>query len=84
MMRVFDNGAFFTVQCTTRDVETFASRWPCFGPHVPVTFEFDKRNGDLVGVCDNADKCDGAGILALSQDAQEYGRKRLGEKERGK
>jgi len=77
-MRVFDNGCFYTVQCSAADVEAFAYRWPCFGSCRAVAFQFDKRNGDLIDVSRSTAQNDGAGILALAEDAQAYGRKKLG------
>jgi hypothetical protein len=77
MMRTFDNGCFYTVQCTERDVTEFARRWPCFGPRVPITFQFDKRNGDLVDVTGTRDAHDYRGVLALSEDAKTYGAARM-------
>lgn len=81
-MRTFDNGSFYTVQCTTADVLNFANRWPCFGPRAPIAFEFDKANGDLVDVlpsdADAYESMDPTGVRALSEDAQAHGRRRLG------
>ena len=79
-MRVFDNGIFYTVTVSSREVEDFADTWPCSGLEFkPVTFQFDKRNGDLVD--SNYDRhhpsADGGALFALSQDAQAYGAKRL-------
>lgn len=49
-MQCFDNGAFYTVTVLAREVYDFAIRWPCSGlrRNKPVTFQFDKRNGDLI------------------------------------
>lgn len=77
-MRAFDNGSFFTVLATTNDVTAFAKRWPCFGPRKPLSFEFDKRNGDLVGLHGVLDSHDESGITALAEDCQRYGEGRLG------
>jgi hypothetical protein len=77
-MRAFDNGAFFTVQVSTEEVYQFNRRWPCSeldGTH-GITFEFDRANGDLVG-CSARDHEDGAALVALSEDAQAYGTRRL-------
>ncbi|MGF3942970.1 hypothetical protein ACQX8E_15060, partial [Staphylococcus aureus] len=65
-MRTFDNGCFYTVQCTERDVTEFARRWPCFGPRVPITFQFDKRNGGLVDVTRARGAYVARGVLGLS------------------
>ena len=79
-MRVYDNGCFFTVAVSARDVETFKRSWPCSGlPSRAVAFQFDKRNGDLVDITPYryAHRFDGPAAVALSEDAQAYGRKRL-------
>ena len=76
-MRAYDNGCFYTVACSARDVAAFARRWPCFGKVKALWFCFDKRNGDLVDTNQISDEQDDSGVLALSQDAQAYGRKRL-------
>lgn len=78
-MRVFDNGCFFTVHCTARDVSGFAQRWPCFGERRAIAFQFDKRNGDLVDILPNGADADmdGGGVCALADDAKAYGAKKL-------
>jgi len=75
-MRVFDNGCFYTVTVSENEVSDFADRWPCFGECRAIWFQFDKRNSDLVDMGNDAGM-DGAGVVALSHDAQAYGRKRL-------
>jgi hypothetical protein len=76
-MRTYDNGCFYTVQVSRREVLAFLDRWPGAGlPCRAISFQFDKRSGDLVDVC--PDTVDGPAAVALSQDAQTYGRKRLG------
>lgn len=76
-MRTFDNGCFYTVLCSERDVQDFARQWPCFGNVKSLWFQFDKRNGDLVDTNQIEGEQDGSGVLALSHDAQAYGRKKL-------
>ena len=78
-MRAFDNGSLYSVQCSRADVEAFQAQYPCSGlPSRPIWFQFDKRNGDLVDIMPDSSRFDGAaGLVALSEDAQEYGRKRL-------
>ena len=76
-MRAYDNGCFFTVSCSRAEVETFASRWPCFGERKPLWFQFDKRNGDLIDTNQIEGEQDGNGVLALCDDAKRYGAKRL-------
>ena len=78
-MRYFDNGCFYSVTVTKREVKEFKAHWPCSGlPSKSVTFRFDKRNGDLVDITPYryADQFDGDAAGALSQDAQAYGQKR--------
>ena len=74
----------FAVVATSDGVGSFAARWPCnhiperrweFGGYCPIRFEFE-GNGDLVDIepqLGGGD--DGPAILALSQDAQEFGEK---------
>ena len=79
-MRAFDNGSLYSVSVSRREVEDFKALWPCSGlPDAAVTFQFDKRNGDLVDITSRvgSDRWDGSAALALSQDAQAYGAKRL-------
>lgn len=76
-MRVYRNGAFFTVTCNETDVYEFKRQFPCSGlPDCGIAFEFD-ANGDLVDIrCRQAYE-DGAGISALAEDAKIYGMTRL-------
>ena len=79
-MRFYDNGSGYSVTVTRREVEDFARRWPCCSlPRHAITFCFDKRSGDLVDILPEriAHKVDGPEALALSNDAQAYGIKRL-------
>ena len=73
-MRVYDLGSFFRVAVSEREVDEFNRRWPCSTLEGPQTFEFDKKNGDLV---DRTGKGDGGEAVALADDAQKYGQKRL-------
>jgi hypothetical protein len=64
----------FAVVATRNGVDSFRSSWPCSRlPDRPLRFEF-APNGDLVDLNTNYD---GPDILALSQDAQEFGEKAL-------
>lgn len=76
-MRARDNGCFYSVSVSEDDVRTFKAQWPCSGlPTRSIWFQFDKRNGNLVDLrC--AVAVEGEALLALSQDAQAYGKKRL-------
>ena len=67
-MRVRDEGAFYTVFVSEREVSEWNRRWPCSSLQGRQSFTFD-RNGDLV---DRYGKGDGPEAVALSQDAQEY------------
>ena len=42
-----------------------------------IRFEFDKRNGDLVDISPDSSGFDGPDLLALSEDAQAYGKRVL-------
>lgn len=82
-MRCFDLDSCFSVACSEADIAVFNSYWPCSELRGlrGVTFTFDKRNGDLIDIHyrnGNSDKWDGSACLALSSDAQDYGKKRLG------
>ena len=78
-MRYFDNGVFYTVQATRADVEAFKRSYPCSGlPNRAISFQYDKRNGDLVDITPESSGFDGPGLLALSQDCQQYGERRAG------
>jgi hypothetical protein len=87
-MRVFNQGSVFRVTASPDDIETFAESWPCSGFHYGdrVSFTFEKSTGDLVdlayshcyGYQVDPERVDGGAMVALSQDAQAYGEKRLG------
>ena len=80
-MQCFDNGPLYTVTVATREVEAFRRAWPCSGLRGrPVTFQFDKRTGDLVDSNDTTQHPSGFGpaLAALSDDAMRYGAGRLG------
>jgi hypothetical protein len=80
-MQFFDNGSMFTVTVTTREVEAFRDIWPCSSLRsAPVTFQFEKNNGDLVHSNDaqKHPNADGSAILALCDDAKAYGLKKIG------
>jgi hypothetical protein len=77
-MRARDLGAHYRVHCSAEDVAAFMRSFPCSGlSGHPIAFDFAKRNGDLVDVYPNRPSEDGPGLVALSHDAQAYGRKRL-------
>lgn len=76
-MRTHDNGCFFSVSVSKAEVETFAERWPCFGPHAALWFQFDKSNGDLVDLEGNNADMDGYGVAALADDAKAFGAQKL-------
>lgn len=73
-MRAYDQGGSYRVTVSEREVDEFNRRWPCSKLSGPQCFVFEKRNGDLV---DRYGKGDGDEAVALSHDAQAYGRKKL-------
>lgn len=77
-MKVFDNGSFFSVTVSKADIHAFKSQYPCSGipSDISIWFQFSKANGDLVDI--EPSTIDGPGVLALAQDAQNYGAKKLG------
>jgi hypothetical protein len=75
-MKAHDNGCFFSCTVSSQDISKFNSRWPCSRLKCRNTwFQFDKRNGDLVDI--EPVNVDGAELLALSHDAQNYAAKKL-------
>lgn len=79
-MRVYDQGSGYRVEVSADDVRNFKAKWPASGLATrSFWFEFDKSNGDLVDTNLGEDN-DGAAALALSDDAKEYGQKRLARK----
>ena len=78
MARVYDQGSFYRVAISAREVCDWRDRWPCSGLGARgYSFTFDKRNGDLVD--HNAPEShDGEALVALSHDAQAYGARKLG------
>lgn len=78
-MSTTDNGCFYTVRVSANDVYAFKRRWPGSGlPDRAIRFQFDKSNGDLVDISPDSSAFDGPDLLALSQDAQAYGARKLG------
>lgn len=75
-MRLTDNGCFYTVNMSEREVYTWSKRWPCFGDSRPLWFQFDKRSGDLVDMSDYQG-CDDSAVLAMADDAQVWGKAKL-------
>ena len=76
-MRAYDNGCYFTVNCSGSDVQAFANRWPCFGTVKRYWFQFHKLTGDLVDTNHEDGETDGSGIVALADDAKAYGEQQL-------
>lgn len=72
-MRIKDaNDSYYSVQVSRLEVESFRNSWPCSRlPDRAITFRFSRRNGDLVDITDGVD---GEDAVALSHDAQAYGR----------
>lgn len=76
-MRVRDLGSAFNVNVSRDEVADFRESWPCSRlPDKAICFQFSKSNGDLIDMWPN--DIDGSAVLALSQDAQAYGMKKLG------
>lgn len=87
-MRFFDQGGHYSVVVTETDVDRFNDRWPASELRGlrGVTFQFEKRNGDLVDIeyhNGDSEQWDGSALLALSQDAQKYGETRFGKTRKG-
>lgn len=76
-MRAYDNGAFFTVTFSISDACDFSDRWPCSTVRGRGSFQFDKRNGDLVDATGAAVTGDGPDWVAFSEDCRRYGERRL-------
>jgi hypothetical protein len=79
-MQTFDNGSFYSVTVTRREIEAFAARWPCSGMRSPkraLTFQFEKKNGDLVDITGESEGYDQGAVSALADDAKKYGAKKL-------
>lgn len=73
-MRARHFGSSTWVDVRRSEVETFKRSWPCSGlPDRGLSFCFYK-NGDLVDMWPS--NLDGAGLVALLQDAQRFARKR--------
>lgn len=81
-MRATDLGADFNVSVSEDDICRFRRGWPAsgLGGLRGVTFQFEKRSGDLVDIWfknGNAERWDGPALVALSEAAQRYGEQRL-------
>lgn len=73
-MKYTDLGSCYNVQVSKAEVEAFKAKWPCSDfPSRAITFQFDKRNGDLVDIWPDSSKFDGPALVALSEDAQAFG-----------
>lgn len=80
--RVYDQGSLFSVHVNEDGVRAFNRHYP--GSNLRglsgVTFQFEKRSGDLVDVIlknGNMDRWDGTPLLHLSDDARGVGIARL-------
>jgi hypothetical protein len=73
-VRAYAEGSYFRVAVSESEVRAFNRRWPCSALSGSYSFTFDKRTGDLV---DLRGKGDGPELVALSDDAQAYGRSRI-------
>lgn len=78
-MKITLIGVHVQVMMSRKDVDAFKASYPCSGlPSRAITFEFNTRNGDLVDIFPDSSKFDGPALLALSQDAQEFAVKAVG------
>lgn len=87
-MRFFDQGSHYSVVVTEMDIDRFNDSWPASELRGlrGVTFQFEKRNGDLVDIeyrNGDSEQWDGSALVALSEDAQKYGESRLGKTRKG-
>lgn len=73
-MKAYDLGSNYAVTVSAFEVGEWNRRWPCSEVRGRQRFEFEKKTGDLV---DRAGRGDGPAALALSHDAQAYGKARL-------
>lgn len=74
-MKFIDNGSFYSVSVSARELQDFAARWPCSGMRNAtrgVWFQYDKRNGDLVDIQGERPGYDEGAVKALSDDAQTW------------
>lgn len=74
-MKYISCGSVYRVRVSQSEVYHFNSRWP--GSRIPektIIFEFDGINDDLLDIYPELVDC-GEELLALSQDAQEFGKK---------
>jgi hypothetical protein len=77
-MKTYDNGCFYTVTMSAREVAEFNSSWPCSTiPERPIWFQFHKSSGDLVDTSNNLRDVDGYELSALAEDCRNYGAKKL-------
>lgn len=81
-MRCTPLGSAFNVAVSETDIQAFNRSWP--GSNLRglrgVTFQFHARSGDLIDIWyrnGDADRWDGPALVALSQDAQQYGYHRI-------
>lgn len=84
-MRFYEKGSNFGVTVGRDEVYAFKRVWPASGlGRGPYFFEFDKRSGDLVDVAGpgagSGGYADTEALVALSQDAQKWGKCRMEEK----
>jgi hypothetical protein len=76
-MKAYDNGCYYTVAYSARDSEAFSDNWPCSTVKGSGSFQFDKRNGDLVDATGSAALNDGSDWLAFCEDCKKYGKAKL-------
>ena len=78
-MKTKDLSAHVNVTVSASEVASFARKWPCSGFLYGdrVTFQFEKKTGDLVAIWFNdretvPARVDDSAMLALSHYAQEF------------
>ena len=69
---------FYAVECSPYDVARFKSFFPASGlpDNLAITFTYS-ANGDLVDIEPESEGFDGAGLVALSHDAQDFAKTQL-------
>lgn len=76
-MKLHDNGSLFTVSFNEDDTREFSYSWPCSTVCGKGSFQFEKRNGDLVDATGAALRGDGSDWLAFSNDCKEWAQRAL-------
>lgn len=75
-MRYYDNGCFYSVSASKREVQAFADNWPGFGDVYSIWAQFHKKTGDLVDLL-YAGNPSSTGFAALMDDMKKWAQKRI-------